>query len=133
MHYTISQTAERFHLHPHTLRYYEKEGILAPRRTEKGIRYYSESDLEQLEMVCCLKSTGMPLKEIRKYFDLCAQGDQTVEQRLEIFAAQRRHILAEMEDLQKHLTKIENKIRWYKEKYGVNNSSESGAQSDRRC
>jgi DNA-binding transcriptional MerR regulator len=119
MNYTISQIAEIFHLEPHTLRYYEKEGILSPNKSEKGIRIYSDSDIEQLEMVCCLKNTGMPIKDIRKYFELCAQGDQTVAQRLEIFTEQRQHILDEMEDLKKHLAKIECKIKCYKEKHGV--------------
>lgn len=119
MHYTISQVAERFHLEPPTLRYYEKEGILSPKKTEKGIRYYTDEDMDQLEMVCCLKSTGMSIKDIRRYFDLCAQGDSTVAQRLEVFYGQRQHILDEMEDLKKHLAKIEGKIAWYKGKYGV--------------
>ena len=119
MNYTISQTAQKFHLGTPTLRYYEKEGIISPQKTEKGIRFYTDSDYEQLEMVCCLKATGMPIKDIRKYFELCAQGDCTIEQRLEIFTSQRKHILEEIESLQKNLEKINGKIKWYKQKHGV--------------
>jgi Predicted transcriptional regulators len=119
MTYTISQVAEQFSLEPHTLRYYEKEGILAPNKSEKGIRFYTDDDLEQLEMVCCLKRTGMSIRDMRKYFDLCAQGDETVAQRLEIFNNQRQHILDEMENLKKNLAKIDCKIEWCKTKYGV--------------
>lgn len=119
MNYSISQIAEKFSLEPHTLRYYEKEGILAPAKSEKGIRFYTDADIEQLEMVRCLKNTGMPIKDIRKYFDLCAKGDETVDERLGIFMAQRQHILDEMEALKKHLAKIDCKIKCYKEKHCV--------------
>lgn len=113
MNYIISQVAEKFNLEPHTIRYYEKEGILSPQKTEKGIRSFTNSDLDQLEMVCCLKSTGMSIKDIKKYFDLSALGDATLEQRMAIFTSHREHILEEIEDLKKHLTKIEGKIAWY--------------------
>lgn len=113
MRYTISQTAEKFHVEPHTLRYYEREGILSPHKTEKGIRYYTEEDLSQLEMVCCLRNTGMPIKDIKAYYALCAQGNETLDQRMEIFTAHRQHILDEINHLQVHLCNIEKKIKWY--------------------
>lgn len=113
MNYTISQVAKRFNLETPTLRYYEKEGILSPQKTEKGIRYFTDSDVEQLEMVCCLKSTGMSIKAIRKYFDLCALGDQALEQRMDIFTSHRQHILEEIQKMQAYLVKIEGKITWY--------------------
>jgi len=113
MRYMISQVAEKFNLEPHTIRYYEKAGILSPQKTEKGIRFFTSSDVDQLEMVCCLKSTGMSIKDIKKYFDLSSLGDETLAQRMEIFTAHREHILEEIEGLHNHLTKIEGKIKWY--------------------
>ena len=112
MQYTISQMAELFHVKPHTLRFYEQEGILKPERTESGIRVYSEEMKTQMEMAMCLKSTGMSLKDIRRYFDLVKAGDSTLEQRLEIFLEHRRHVQEEIEALQKNLAKIEHKIEW---------------------
>ena len=112
MQYTISQMSELFGIKPHTLRFYEKEGILKPERTESGIRVYSEEMKAQMEMAMCLKSTGMPLKDIRRYFDLVKAGDSTLEQRLEIFTEHRRRVLGEIEILQKNLSKIEHKIEW---------------------
>ncbi|MDR2932105.1 MAG: MerR family transcriptional regulator [Oscillospiraceae bacterium] len=117
--YSISQVAERFNLEPHTIRYYEKEGIISPNKTDKGIRAFTEADADQLSMVCCLKSTGMSIRDIKKYFDLCGQGDATVGERLEIFLDHRQHILDEVECLKKNLVKIERKIAWYKKKHGV--------------
>ncbi len=111
--YSISQIAERFGVQPHTLRFYEKEGIITPERTESGIRRYTEENVSQLEMAMCLKSTGMPLKDIKRYFDLVSQGDGTLDQRLKIFTDHRQHVLDEIEVLKKHLCKIERKIQWY--------------------
>lgn len=113
MTYSISQVAQRFGVEPHTLRFYEKEGIITPQRTESGIRVYTEENISQLEMAMCLKSTGMPLKEIRKYFQLVDGGDSTLDQRLQIFEDHRRRVEEEIETLEKHLCKIERKIQWY--------------------
>ena len=112
MQYTISQMAELFDVKPHTLRFYEKEGILKPERTDSGIRVYSEEMKAQMEMAMCLKSTGMSLKDIRRYFDLVKAGDSTLEQRLEIFTEHRRCVQEEIEALQKNLAKIDHKIEW---------------------
>ena len=117
MPYTISQVAEKTNLPPSTLRYYEKEGLLSGiGRTESGVRRFSEEDLEQLTVVCCLKETGMPLKDIKRYFDLCAQGDETVPQRLEIFETHRKLVLKEIAQMKKHLEKIDKKIKGYQDK-----------------
>lgn len=113
MRYSISQAAQRFGVEPHTLRFYEKEGIIAPERTESGIRSYTDENMAQLEMAMCLKSTGMPLKDIKRYFDLVNAGDETLDERLEIFTSHREHVLEEIAVLQKHLCKIEHKIEWY--------------------
>lgn len=112
--YSISQTAERFGIEPHTLRFYEKEGIIHPGRTKNGIREFTEEDMGQLEMALCLKSTGMPLRDIKRYFDLVEQGDETLEERLRIFEEHRLHVLEGIEELQKHLEKINYKISYLK-------------------
>ena len=113
MTYSISQAAIRFGVEPHTLRFYEKEGIITPERTESGIRAYTEENMSQLEMAMCLKSTGMPLKDIKRYFDLVDEGDDTLDERLKIFTDHREHVLEEIGVLQRHLCKIEGKIKWY--------------------
>ena len=112
--YSISKAAERFGIEPHTLRFYDKEGIIHPERTKNGIRVYTEENMGQLEMALCLKSTGMPLKDIKRYFDLVEQGDETLEERLRIFEEHRAHVLEGIAELQKHLEKINYKIGYLK-------------------
>ena len=116
--YSISQTAQRFGVEPHTLRFYEKGGIIHPQRSKNGVRVYTEENISQLEMAMCLKSTGMRLKEIRRYFDLVAQGKSTVEERLQIFTGHRQRVLEEIQELQRHLEKIEHKIQRLKQAEG---------------
>lgn len=113
--YTTSQVAERFSIKPYTLRFYESEGILQAERNEAGVRRYTEENLHQLETALCLKDTGMPLKEIRRYFQLVEEGDGTLNERLEIILAQRERVLAEIAGLQKNLKTIERKVNWYQE------------------
>lgn len=113
--YTISQVAERFSLKPHTLRFYESQGILKAERTESGVRCYTEENLRQLETALCLKDTGMPLKEIRRYFTLVEAGDSTLNERFEIILAQRERVLSEIDALKKNLKTIEHKVKWYQE------------------
>ena len=109
---SISQAAQRFGVEPHTLRFYEKEGIIHPGRTKNGIRVYTEETMGQLEMAMCLKSTGMPLKDIRRYFELAEQGGETQQERLRIFKAHRERVVQEIATLQKHLQKIDWKIAY---------------------
>lgn len=116
MEYSISQIAKQFDMQPHTLRFYDKEGILPCPRAENGIRYYSDTQIERLELICCLKATGMQLKQIKQYFDMVAMGESTLEDRLCIFTNHRAQVLLEMEQLQLHLQKINKKIDWYKAK-----------------
>ncbi len=112
--YTISQVAQRFGLAPHTLRFYEQEGILMPGRTPGGVRTYTQDDVARLEMALCLKNSGMRLKDIRRYFQLVDQGESTKESRLEMFTQHRERVLAEIEELQKHLQLIDAKIEKYR-------------------
>lgn len=112
MEYTISQLAQRYGLQPHTLRYYEKEGILSPSRAPSGVRRYSEEDAAQLETALCLKSTGMALKDIRRYFELVARGDDTLNARIRMFTEHRGHVLEEIDTMRRYLRKIERKIAW---------------------
>ena len=108
--YSISQVAAKYGLEPHTLRFYEKEGIIHPQRTAGGVRFYTREDTARLEMALCLKNTGMTLKDIRRYFQLVAQGDDTLEQRLKIFEAHLERVRQEISRMEENLVVISGKI-----------------------
>jgi DNA-binding transcriptional MerR regulator len=111
--YSIGEFARATGLSAHTLRYYEKEELLAPKRGRGGQRYYLESDLRWLEFIRRLKETGMPIKEIRQYAALRAKGDSTLTARLEMLMAHRTHILHELAKWQSHLENMSQKIQYY--------------------
>lgn len=114
MRYTIAQAAEKTGLTEHTLRYYEREGLLPfVERTPGGIRSFQDRDFEWLSLVCCLKNTGMQIKEIKKFVDWCQQGDSTLEQRREMLVEHRADVLQQIADLKKYLHNIDWKIDYY--------------------
>ena len=117
MSYTIRQVCEKTGLSAHTLRYYEREGLLPEiSRTGGGIRRYSEEDVECLSLICCLKNTGMPLQEIGEFVHLTQQGDQTLKERCRLLLKHRETVLKRMEEMQKHLDKVTGKITYFSEK-----------------
>lgn len=116
MAYTIKQAAEKTNLTAHTLRYYDKEGLLPfVERSNSGFRRFTDNDLEWLSVICCLKATGMAVKQIKVYIDLCMQGDATIEARRQIFTEHRHNVVRQIEDLQKHLAKVDFKLHHYDE------------------
>lgn len=113
MTYTISQVAKRCGVSAHTLRYYEKEGLLPfVARSPSGIRRFKEEDFEALAIINCLKDTGMPIKGIKTFMDWCTQGDKTIQQRYDMFIEQKRRLQAQLSLLKTHMKKINYKI-WY--------------------
>lgn len=113
--YTVSEMAKLLNVPPSTLRYYDREGLLPfVSRSPGGIRVFSEADYRWLKMISCLKSAGMPLKDIRRYIEMAMQGDETLPQRLQMFIDQRQRLLDQMEELRQTLDVVEYKC-WYYE------------------
>ncbi len=110
---SIGQFAQVTGLSAHTLRYYEKEGLLSARRGVSRQRHYREDDLRWVEFIKRLKETGMPIKEIKHYADLRAEGEATLVARMDMLIAHRAHILSELSTWQTHLKKMEQKISYY--------------------
>ena len=113
MDYLIGQVSEKFDLSIHTLRYYEKEGLLpSVKRSKSGIRQYDDATIESLRTIECLKKTGMPLKEIKEFQDWCEAGSRTLGRRKKMFLERKRAVLRQIGELQSALDLIEFKC-WY--------------------
>lgn len=116
MAYTIGQVAKKLGVTAHTLRYYDKEGLLPMvRKNSSGLRIFKDTDLEWLLVVECLKACGMPLKAIKAYLDMCQKGDETIAERLNMFKEQRENLKSQMRELESYMQKIEYKIAYYTE------------------
>ena len=78
--YTVGEMAKRLGIAPSTLRYYDQEGLLPfVERSSSGMRMFKDSDYEWLQVIECLKKTGMQLKDIREFIEMAMQGDETIE------------------------------------------------------
>lgn len=114
MKYSINEVSKKFGLSIHTLRYYDKEGLMPfLERDRAGNRVFSETDFNWITMICCLKNTGMPIKEIKQYADWCTQGMQTIDERKVMISNHRKKVLIQLEDLKKDLKLIDSKIEVY--------------------
>lgn len=113
--YTISEAAKELNITAYTLRYYDKEGLMPfVERTASGQRLFKESDIAALNIIECLKSTGMPIKEIKTFIDWCTDGDVTLQQRFDMFMERRSVVEKQMEELKETMKLIEHKCFYYK-------------------
>lgn len=115
MQYTVGEMAKLLQLSSSTLRYYDKEGLLPfVERSKSGIRIFKEIDYEWLQVINCLKITGMPLKDIKEFIYMAMEGDNTIDERLQLFINQREIVKKQIETLQGTLDILHFKC-WYYE------------------
>ena len=114
MTYTIKDVAKITGLSIFTIRFYDKEGLLPfVSRNKSGIRVFTESDINQIMTICCLKNTGMQIKDIKKYIDYCMEGADTVDSRRELFVEHRNEIINQINALNENLKLIDSKLKIY--------------------
>ena len=112
--YTIKEVAEKMDVSEHTLRFWAKSGFFPLiKRDANNIRQFSESDLEWVRIVKCLRSVGTENKAIKRYIDLCIVGDSTIQERYEIIQATKNKAQQQMEDLKKQLALLDYKEKYY--------------------
>lgn len=112
-HYKISEFGKLVGLSAYTLRYYEEQGLIKPRRDTAGLRYYTLDDVKWVGFILHLKGTGMRINELKTYVQLRAQGDQTIEQRRALLQKTKSDAEADLAELQAHLKVLSHKIDWY--------------------
>ena len=112
---SIAEAADATGLTTHTLRYYERDGLLldAVDRAPSGHRRYSEDDVGWIRMITRLRSTGMPIREVRQYADLVRAGDGNEAERLQLLVAHRDRVRQQLAEVATHLEAIELKIGLY--------------------
>lgn len=118
MDYSIKQISEKTKLKAHVLRYYEREGLLPfVNRSESGIRRYSENDLEWLGLICCLKNTGMSIKQIKDFVELSVQGRETLKQRCAMLIEHKKNVETQIGEMHRYLQKVAHKIEFFTAQY----------------
>lgn len=113
--HTIGEISNKFNLSISTIRYYDKEGLFPNVERKNGIRQFSDSDVESILVIECLKKSGMQIKEIKRFLDWCNQGDGTLQKRYKMFIEQKEKVLSQIAELEKALNLINYKCWYYQE------------------
>lgn len=113
MKYSIGQFSELSGFSIDTLRYYEKQKLLFPKRDENNRRVYSEKDVAWISFISRLKKTGMSIREMQKYAQLRYAGDQTIPERLVLLFNQLDNLHEEEKKIEDNIEFVEQKIKTY--------------------
>jgi DNA-binding transcriptional MerR regulator len=117
---TIQQAAKETGVSVHTLRYYERIGLVSPvERASNGHRRYSEKDVYEIVFLTRLRATRMPIADIKRYVHLARQGPSTTVERLALLEAHRDAVCKHLEEVSYCLTMIERKIEHYRAYYSA--------------
>ncbi|MEE1774403.1 MerR family transcriptional regulator [Streptomyces sp. JV185] len=112
--YTISEVAAFTGLTAHTLRWYERIGLMPHvDRSHTGQRRFTNRDLDWLTFVGKLRLTGMPVADMVRYAELLREGEHTFEERQELLEATRRDVRTRIAELQDTLAVLDHKIDFY--------------------
>jgi DNA-binding transcriptional MerR regulator len=112
--YTISEVVALTGLTAHTLRWYERIGLMPHiDRSHTGQRRYRNRDLDWLDLVGKLRLTGMPVADMVRYAELVREGDHTYGERFDLLKATREDVLARIAELQDTLAVLDRKISFY--------------------
>jgi DNA-binding transcriptional MerR regulator len=113
---TIQQVAEKTGLSVHTLRYYERNGLLEPvHRAANGHRRYHATDITRIEFLTRLRLTGMPIRQMQRFAKLSLGHSEVISGRRAILEEHQRNVEQHIQELQDNLAAIQRKIDFYQE------------------
>jgi DNA-binding transcriptional MerR regulator len=113
---SIAEAADRTGVSVHTLRYYERAGLVVTSigRTSGGRRRYHQLDLDWITVCTKLRATGMPIRTIRHYAELVCAGRGNEDERLALLESHRADVVAKLTEIQQSLKIIDHKIDVYR-------------------
>jgi len=116
--YSIGEFSKIVGLSGHTLRFYEKEGLIKVNRDENNIRIYSDENKLWIESLLHLKNTGMSLKDMKRFAMWGHMGEKTMEERLDLLRNHRKKVVEDLEKLRQSLEHLDKKIDFYENEVG---------------
>lgn len=113
--HTITEVSEKYDISSNTLRYYERIGLLpAIPRQSNGNRYFTDNNLKWLEMIICLRHSGIPIETLVNYVELLKQGKGTEKERENLLREQLTTLYQKQVNLRRSIDRLEHKIALYK-------------------
>ena len=130
---SIAEAARRAGVSVHTLRYYERAGLVvtAVDRTAGGRRRYQQLDLDWITVCTRLRATGMPIRTIRRYAQLVSAGHGNEQERLALMETHRAEVTAKLAELQENLKLIDHKINVYRGRLAAGDADQLWAPNRR--
>jgi DNA-binding transcriptional MerR regulator len=125
--WTIAEVAERMGITAHTLRYYERIGLLSVGRDGAGRRRYTEDDIRRVYFITRLRAADLPISQIQRYFELVKAGPGTAPLRLALLVGHRDLVTARLVNLESALATIEFNIATYGGSLGSRDSACNGS------
>ena len=111
---TIAEVSKKYELSADTLRYYERIGLVPPvPRNKSGIRDYDTESCQWVELMKCMRSTGVQIEALIEYVALFQQGDETIGARKALLIEQRDQLVERMAEMQRSLDRLNDKIERY--------------------
>ena len=111
---TIAEVSKKYQISADRLRYYEKEGLIPYiNRTEGEMRNYTEEDCARIGFIKCMRSAGLSIEILKKYFELFKRGKHTLNARRELLATERKALQERFVELQDTLKRLDYKISVY--------------------
>ena len=114
--FTIQQMAQATGLSAHTLRYYERAGLMIEHvggDEGSGYRTYSSQHVAWIEFLKRLRATGMPIRDVQRYTELVRQGEQTLPERLQLLKQHQSRVEEHLKEVERHLEVIRFKVASY--------------------
>ena len=116
MNYSIGEVAGILNTSSSAIRFYDKKGLLPMiKRNTSGIRFFTEKDLTGLRTIEYLRKSGMSIKNIKKFVDWCNVGDESLQDRYDLFLNQREIVQQQISELNETLNVINEKCTYYEE------------------
>ena len=111
---TITEVSKKYNIKPDTIRYYERIGLLPkiPRKNN-GNRYFNEGMQGWIEMIVCLRHSGVPVEKLIDYADMLRIGDETLQAREDLLKEQLKELEQKKKDLNRSINRLKHKISLY--------------------
>ncbi|SDP03731.1 DNA-binding transcriptional regulator, MerR family [Paenibacillus sp. yr247] len=133
MGFSIKEVSEKLGIPPHTIRYYEKEGLLPDiQRDGHGNRVFEQKDLDWIKLMTCFRVTGMPVAALKNIVDLAVQGDSTISERKAILENHKQELQKRQMELDEAFEAVNYKLSKYEsiQKGNIDAKSEFDMTSD---
>ncbi|TPR26453.1 MerR family transcriptional regulator [Apilactobacillus micheneri] len=115
MNLSITKLCEKYMVSADTIRYYEKINLLPSiPRDNSGRRYYDDGMQKWIEMILCLRNSGVPIKVLQEYVNMIKKGDKTLKARQLLLSEQEKILIQKQNDLQTSINRLHHKINLYK-------------------